>query len=161
MKRIIKTYSFPHNSKLHFYCKTIDYCDSYGIHSDQKIPIEDITQKIFSTPSWAIRLLKMRDFIVKPFGLHTSDQMFEKNKNEAKELENKLPFPLIEKTGNEVVMHEKDKHLNFWVSVMYNKNIVYLTTVVEYNNVWGKIYFAFVKPFHSLIIESTLKNIKD
>lgn len=159
MKRIIKTNSFPSNSKLHFYCKTIDYCDSFGTSYTGETKIEDITYKIFSMPSWADGLLKIRDFIVKPFGLYTSDQMFEKNKNVTTQLEKKLPFPLIEFSETEIIMHEKDKHLNFWVSVMMSENMVYLTTVVEYNNVWGKIYFAFVKPFHSLIIRSTVKKL--
>ena len=159
MNHLIKTNSLPTRSKLHVYCIKINYCDSYAISYNKELQIEDITYKIFTTPSWVDVLLKIRDFIVKPFGLQTSDKMFEKNQNEANDLNKKLPFPLVEVTDNEIVMHENDKHLKFWVSVMLSENMVYLTTVVQYNNVWGKLYFAFVKPFHVLIIRSIMKKI--
>ncbi|MDR1119950.1 MAG: DUF2867 domain-containing protein [Dysgonamonadaceae bacterium] len=29
---------------------------------------------------------------------------------------------------------------------------MYLTTIVRFHNVWGKIYFLPVKPFHRLIL---------
>jgi hypothetical protein len=36
----------------------------------------------------------------------------------------------------------------------------YSSTIVHYNNLLGRVYFFFVKPFHKLIIHAMLKMIK-
>ena len=56
-------------------------------------------------------------------------------------------------------MGEDDKHLNFRTSIMIDKSksTISLITLVHFNNVWGKLYFLPVKPFHRLIIRSLLK----
>ena len=60
-------------------------------------------------------------------------------------------------------MAENDKHLNFRTSIMIenvkDKNSIrlYLSTIVQYNNFWGRFYFMFVKPFHQLICKTMLK----
>jgi hypothetical protein len=36
---------------------------------------------------------------------------------------------------------------------------VFLTTVVRYNNVGGKIYFAVIRPFHGIIVRTMLRKI--
>jgi len=56
--------------------------------------------------------------------------------------------------------------LNFRVSLLLseqknnklNKNIT-VTTIVMYNNWFGRLYFFPVKPFHKLIVQSGLKII--
>jgi hypothetical protein len=56
-------------------------------------------------------------------------------------------------------MGEDDKHLNFRASVLKDKTngTVSLTTVVHYNNLWGRVYFFPVKPFHKIIMKALLK----
>ena len=53
-----------------------------------------------------------------------------------------------------------DKHLNFRVSV-YNSNEtlfnIKVTTLVEYNNRFGKIYMTIIKPFHHIIVKAMVK----
>jgi len=44
---------------------------------------------------------------------------------------------------------------------MQNMNNVYLTTIVKFHNIWGKLYFAPVKPFHKLIIKTLLENFSN
>lgn len=161
MRHVTKTHALPSDSMMHRYCKRIDYCDSFGCVFSPVMSIDEITEKIFSTPSWTDTLMKVRDFMVKPLGLQTSRQIIERKERETDQIKHRLPFNLVEMSANEIVMHEKDRHLNFWVSVMTAGNVVYLTTVVEYNNVWGRLYFAVVKPFHTMIIRSTLNSIKN
>jgi hypothetical protein len=54
-----------------------------------------------------------------------------------------------------------DTHLNFRVSVLIDrgKSYIYTTTLVHYNNRWGKLYFFFVKPFHRIIVRSIMKRL--
>ena len=75
-------------------------------------------------------------------------------------------FKIFESSSNEIVMGEDDKHLNFRVSLLLDsssshqelKNIT-ITTTVQFNNTFGKLYFLPVKPFHHQIVPSILKGI--
>jgi len=60
-------------------------------------------------------------------------------------------------------MAENDKHLNFKTSVLASVNEtgmdLYFTTIVHFNNIWGRLYFIPVKPFHRLILISSINRI--
>ena len=75
-------------------------------------------------------------------------------------------FELYTKTENELVMGDDDKHLNFRVSLLFNstdadkkKKKILITIVVTYRYWLGKIYLIPVKPFHTLIVNETLKRM--
>ncbi len=75
-------------------------------------------------------------------------------------------FKVFNKTDNEVVLGEDDKHLNFRVSLLLNKHKIDLTkkeiiisTTVEFNNWFGRLYFLPVRPFHKIIVPTMLKGI--
>ena len=72
-------------------------------------------------------------------------------------------FAVIDRNDNEIVMAEKDKHLDFRVSVLVNREVdkatISLTTLVKYNNGLGRLYFFPVKPFHRIIVMSLLKRL--
>ncbi len=121
-----------------------------------------------SIPGWVRGLLTMRDAIVKPFGLSTGEPpMPEKIAPTIRSSigEKAVYFTVIERTESEIVMAEDDKHLYFRVSVIIDRNnttgddTLYLTTIVHFHNIWGRIYFTPVKPFHQLIIRSLLKRL--
>ena len=127
---------------------SIDYCDSYMIIKQTDDPVDEITGRIFTLPGWIQALLKLRQvLIVKPFGLKTGDH----------------EIPVIDKNEHEVVVGEDDKHLYFRISVMKKKTSrgtgVCLTTIVKFNNLLGKIYFFFIKPFHKQVVKSLLKKV--
>ena len=61
-------------------------------------------------------------------------------------------------------MGENDKHLNFKVSILLekleaNNKSITISTIVVFNNWFGKLYFFPVKPFHKLIVPIMLKSI--
>jgi hypothetical protein len=127
---------------------TVDYCDSYRITKSVGENIEEITNRIFRLPKWVNRLLKTRDLLVKPFGLKIT-----------KETESDKLFPIIAQNENEIIMGVNDKHLNFRVSILTDneKSFISLTTIVHYNNIWGKVYFSFIKPFHKIIVRAMMR----
>lgn len=146
--------------------KTFHYVDSFESQHIVSMSKYDITgiASLFLTsgPSWANNLMAIRNKIVKIFGLKTSIQ---KNKGDfifevGKQLD---IFKLFNMTENELIMGEDDKHLCFRVSILLdsvnnetNKSKVVVTTMVEFKNLFGKLYFWFVKPFHHLIVKGTL-----
>ncbi|MDR1321949.1 MAG: DUF2867 domain-containing protein [Gracilibacteraceae bacterium] len=129
----------------------VDYIDSYQITKSTDESIEEISAQIFKLPAWVNLLMKMRNALVRPFGL--------KGKEDEDESAGREFFTKIEQTENELVMGENDRHLNFRVSVLADRavSLVYVTTVVHYNNKMGKVYFFFVKPFHKIIVRSVMK----
>jgi len=168
---ITKHHSIPDNSLLKKGGETFDYVDSFrGIIIDKKQNV-DITTflKLFSSssPKWADHLLAIRDKIVVIFGLTTShNKQKQPNYAECKIGEQLGLFKLFDKSENEFVLGENDKHLNFKVSLLLetvdkklDKKRLTITTAVKFNNVFGRIYFFPVKPIHGVIVKSTLKNI--
>jgi hypothetical protein len=125
----------------------VNYCDSYRVKKPAGEDLEKITGQIFHMPKWANMLMKIRHHIVRPFGLKTG-----------KEIDAKI-FPVIYQTEDEIVMGIDDKHLNFRVSILIDKTktYIYTTTIVQYNNTLGKVYFFFIKPFHKLIVGSAMR----
>jgi hypothetical protein len=72
-------------------------------------------------------------------------------------------FTISARDDNEIVMAEEDKHLNFRASVSVVRRDdyceAYLTTIVHYNNFFGRFYFFFVKPFHQQIMKVCMRNL--
>jgi hypothetical protein len=150
MKTIIKSNKQPCNSVISNGFGKIDYCDSFRIAQSTNKSIEQITNELFKLPAWVNWLMKIRDLAGGIFGLKT-----EKDVKDVQQF-----FPVIEQNDTEIVMGDNDKHLNFRVSVLIDRenSFTYVTTLVHYNNIWGKLYFLPVKPFHKIIVKSLIIN---
>jgi len=153
MKTVTKQTAIPENSIVANGFDRIDYFDTYRIVRSTGDSAEEIAAQIFelNLPNWVKWLMYIRDSIVWIFGLKTGREMMRE--------EQKANFPVIEQNENEIVSGENDKHLDFRVSVLIDRenSFIYLTTIVHFNNFWGKMYFLPVKPFHKMIIKSILR----
>lgn len=154
-----------------------EYSDSYkSKFLDQKneIDILLVTKAFFSfSPKWIGNLFALRNKIVSVFGLKTGDGLAQKEEvlqNFKGQIGDKVGiFKVFDKTDGEIILGENDSHLNFRVSLLlvpkqdHTKDIT-ISTVVHFNNWFGKLYFFPVKPFHRLIVpamlKSTIKNLK-
>ena len=124
--------------------------------------IDAITTRAFKGPKWTHYLMKIRNLAVGMFGLKTGDD--KRYTSDFYPIGSRaVHFTVIDRNDSEIVMGENDKHLNFRTSVLINRKSsnpeIYVTTLVRFNNIWGKIYFLPVKPFHKMIIKSLLKNL--
>ncbi len=135
------------------------YLTNTGMERD--LDIYDFAEAFFKPPPiWFQFFWNLRDRLVSPFNLKTGV----KNKNHDKPQKNNKWevgsqvgfFKLYEVLGNEMVLGENDKHLDFRVILKYEKvkenESCSVTTLVKYNNSLGKVYFFFVKPFHRLFV---------
>ncbi|GAA4234146.1 DUF2867 domain-containing protein [Postechiella marina] len=172
MKTNITKVNIPTTSVLLNNNTIYDYSDSYQTYyldKNSNISSTQIGKAFFaSAPKWSEKLFELRNRIVSIFGLKIS----EKNKDRQQQLENFTYEPgsslglfnVYSKTENEVILGEDDKHLNFRISLLkenaqtQNKKLT-ITTVVKYNNWFGKLYFLPVKPFHKLIVPKMLKGV--
>jgi hypothetical protein len=148
MKNVLKSDVLPRESNVADGFGRIDYQDTYLIEKASDKCAEEVAKELLVLPGWVVALLKLRHSLVKVFGLKTDEEWAERE----------TFFPLIEKNEGEIIMGEDDKHLNFRASVLHDKaaGVICLTTLVHFNNVWGRLYFLPVKPFHKVIMRTLL-----
>lgn len=149
MKKVIKIKTIPEGSKVLDGFGRVDYQDIYQVKKNTEKSAEEISKELMVMPGWVNLLFKIRNRIVGVFGLKT-------DKNTVR---SDTFFTVIEKNESEIIMGEPDKHLDFRASIIKNETegTVSLITVVHYNNVWGRVYFFPVKPFHKIIMRVLLK----
>lgn len=129
-----------------------DYLDSFlkEIETKENITPDTFFNMAFNQfPAWIDWLLKLRNTIVKPLGLDTTSRFSDS---------------ICERNDNEIIWGMSDKHLTFNVSMWCgehkdDKQELEITTVVKYNNWFGRVYFFVIRPFHGIIIKSILNNI--
>lgn len=149
-----------------------DYSDSFKAEFTDKentIDIITITKTFFSaSPGWIGKLFVLRNKIVSIFGLKTGGKTKSK-----RELLNNFKgqigervgiFKVFDRSDNEIILGEDDSHLNFRVSLLLGPKIddkkdFTISTTVNFNNWFGKLYFLPVKPFHRLIVPAMLKSV--
>ena len=70
-------------------------------------------------------------------------------------------FPIISNTGTEVVVGGDDKHLNFriWISIQpsLTGSEVTISTLVNINNLFGRVYLFTIMPFHKFLSRAQLQ----
>jgi len=167
---IIRT-KIPKNSLLYPNLNSYNYIDSYeGIVNDKNnvVNIMDVGKAFFKPNSkWVDGLLILRNTIVSIFGLKTTKSI--NNTNQPDNLkfepgEQAGLFRVFDRTNDEIILGEDDKHLDFRLSLLLaeykndpTKKVITITTVVKFNNWFGRLYFFPVKPFHKLIVPKGLK----
>ena len=141
----------------------VDYSDVYVCTTAGlgDITPDDIMISFWTVmPKWVNNLFKLRNLLVKPFGLAT-----ERNSKFA-DLERcirtggesaiaSVPY----KSPDETILKLADKHLTAYLSVYIegHKN-VYVTTLVNFQKKFGYIYFYAIYPFHHIIVKRQLKS---
>jgi hypothetical protein len=167
MTKLHKLNKYPKNTLITKDLESIDYFDSYMIVKETDDSIDKITERILTLPYWVKTLLNIRYIlIVKPFGLQTGMKKQEhlvKVQDEHLYQNNFGEVSIIDKNENEIVMGDDDKHLYYRVSILKRNTEkrfeIYLTTIVKFKNNWGKVYFAFIKPFHKMVVKSMLRKL--
>ena len=162
MARVKRTNNIPEYSIISKDFNGFQYCESYSIVTQTNNSLDKITTDIFQTPKWADFLMTIRNTIVRLVGLKAGGYKKDTYISDFYPIGSRaVYFTVIDRNDNEILMAENDKHLNFRVSVMINRQsdnvTIHLTTIVKYNNFLGWLYFLPVKPFHRLIIKSLLK----
>jgi len=119
-----------------------------------------------SAPRWAEQLMWLRDRIVSVFGLRTSDAKLTVEISTAplRTGDKVSIFKVLDRSEDEIMFGADDKHLDFRASLLVQRNgagsAAVFSTVVCYNNLLGRVYFFFVRPFHRVIMKSLLGNMR-
>jgi hypothetical protein len=125
---------------------------------------EQLARFMFShQAAWVGKLLRVRDALVAGFGLKTAKRLEEAARSERDK--HISIFRIYERTVDEIVLGEDDKHLDFRVSVLQESREEaagggrYLTvsTVVRCHNLLGRTYILLITPFHEMVVRSSMR----
>ncbi len=127
-----------------------DYNDSVSkrIESEEPLTPDHFFEQMFCNfPRPVAWLFKLRNAIVKPFGL--------KGGGGFRNL-------ISERNDEEIIVCKSDRHLDFWVSIYCSKpedgwQDAAVTTVVKFNNFFGRIYFCGIWVFHTILVRSLFR----
>ena len=137
--------SHPQDAQLWSYYKKGDFIDGYAVRSP--LSPKDAAELAFQLPIWASFLLKLRNHMMRPFGLKTGSASSE------------TLFPSVFQNDNEMIIGTDDYHLNFRISILQQNGYIHMATWVHRNNIWGRIYLDVIMPFHALIVRDCMKRI--
>ncbi|MDY7539776.1 DUF2867 domain-containing protein [Undibacterium sp. RTI2.1] len=154
----------PEQSRITHLYDQPDLADAYSVRlpPDASDDPEVLARFVLSQQApWAHQLMRLRDVLVAGFGIKTSQQLVESSDKDVRRI---YIFKIYEKSSNEIVLGENDKHLDFRLSVMLQSQpnhpepVRYLTisTVVHCHNHLGRAYLRLIAPFHRLIVKSYL-----
>jgi Protein of unknown function (DUF2867) len=134
------------------------FADAYRVTVDGiNVDARRAAEKMFArNPGWIDALLRLRNVLVRPFGLKASG-LGEPASGGMIGL-----FPVISETPERLVAGFDDRHLDFRVVVDVETFLrgrqITATTLVKTHNLLGRVYLAVVLPFHRLIVRSLLRN---
>ena len=118
---------------------------------------EACTRMVLHGPRWIDPLLRLRNVLVKPFGLKTS--------GEGAPAPHGLIglFPVVYDTPERLVAGFDDHHLDFRIVVDVSGDAVNRqvtsTTLVRTHNLLGRTYLALIMPFHKLVVRGMMGRI--
>jgi hypothetical protein len=190
--KVIKV-PFPKTHLLNNALSRIDYADAFTctFPASEHITVDDVVKSFFNAaPGWVEILFVIRNKIVRLFGLKAPDPEDRKKDLADFKIEkgNQISlFKIYDRTDNEVLMGEDDKHLNFRISILLEKqdavdqklnlageeilkdksaveaklirHTLTLTTLVTFHNFLGRLYFLPVKPMHKMVVSSMMRGI--
>lgn len=116
-------------------------------------------------PAWVTLLFRLRNLLVKPFGLSGGDKNVEKFVEAIHNGTSYSMMSVIDKTIKETILRLDDKHLQAYISVYVEslennaKQRVLVITLVKFHKRFGKFYFYAIYPFHCLIVRQQVKRI--
>ncbi|GAE31021.1 DUF2867 domain-containing protein [Halalkalibacter hemicellulosilyticus] len=159
---VIQSSSLPNQSLL----RTMDfqYCDSFYVFCPYEgiLEITKVVDFFFhSSPQWVNRLFSLRNRIARIIGLKTPDHKSKKINVQVGETIGL--FTLYDMNEYEAIMGQNDKHLDFRVSILLERvdkgYHIYISTVVAFHGISGRLYFVPVKPFHKFVSKAILREM--
>jgi len=126
--------------------------------------VDALARACMRFPSWVRALMVVRNRVVAPFGLKTEAPP------DAQRAEGRAfaqgdyagVFRVFERRDDELLLGGDDQHLDFRFSLLLRQGEasqdVFATTTVNFHNVWGRLYFFFVAPFHRQIVPAMLRH---
>jgi Protein of unknown function (DUF2867) len=173
MKHTPREAEVPLNSRAAELLEGASFCDAWQVNSGRvdRSALEHFLAAAEKTPRWVNTAMGARNRVVQLFGLKNLGAL--DNLERTREPRTYKPgdrvgiFTLFENSFDEVLLGDRDKHLNVVLSV-HRKLLpggtaveVTLTTVVHVKNLLGRLYMLPVTPAHRIIAPAVLAGIAE
>ncbi|WP_114767123.1 DUF2867 domain-containing protein [Vibrio rhodolitus] len=157
---MISEITFPAASSINGKQTGSYYRDSFKVTVTQhNLEAKQVYHSVFGyLPKSVQRALKIRNIAVEKLGFSVSntEMSLALEEIEAGKQAGFLTFELV--TESEVVCGAYEPNMDMWLSVMrLSDNEFALSTLVNLKTRSGKIYMAFVKPFHKFVAKYCLR----
>ena len=139
--------------------RAASFSDAYEFKATQLQSIDKVYMGVFGTlPNWVTFLMKLRNIVVKPFGLTTGSTIQMAPKTGQLCQGAKAGFLTIEHLDkHEIVANASDNDMGMYISVMHLEQQTYrISTLVNLKSCRAKIYVACVKPFHRRVVPQSI-----
>ncbi len=141
-----------------------DYADAFETPLTGEVTPDDLQIAFWSSePGWVQVLFRLRDVLVKPFGLQGTERNITKLEACIRESGSYGLVSVVGKSADETVIALTDKHLVAYMSMLIvendGKRRVCLSTVVDYRSGLGRAYFFVVRPFHRIVTSAMLRRM--
>lgn len=154
----------PTDSLVHHYLP-VNYYDviGYTFLGENDITPDEIQKSFWtSMPKWVDNLFKLRNWLVKPFGLKTDKGEVQKTRECIENGGSEGMMSVPAKSERETVISLNDKHLIAYLSIYIekhesNKTTVKSITLVKFHSWLGYVYFYTILPFHYIVVKQILK----
>lgn len=153
--------AIPAETALSSWFASAQLADAYAIRlpaAASSDPTALASAALGSLPSGSSAIVFVRDILVRPLGIKTTSAIAEAGRSTHRALIGF--FPVLERLGDEIILGEDDRHLDFRISLMVrerggHRELVW-TSVVRTHGFLGNAYLAAVRPFHRLAINLCL-----
>lgn len=164
------SFTLPDQSFLFHTLQRCHYIDRFQeVLTDRKDSIklaQAVATFFTASPGWVRPLVGLRNQIAGLLGLKRFVTVKkEKLSNTGCRLQ-ALPLQLFHQTDNEIVLGDDDRHLSFRISFYLERQnippfqkVVMVTTMVQFHNLLGKLYFFPVRAFHRRLVPALLKSM--
>jgi hypothetical protein len=113
-------------------------------------------------PMWLRGLLRLRDRLVAPLGLKTTTAIGRAGAGDGRDRVGF--FPVLRRSEDEIILGEDDRHLDFRASILVQSHAgarrLVVTTAVRCHNRLGRAYIGVIRPFHVLVVRSSLARLR-
>ncbi|AUH34625.1 DUF2867 domain-containing protein [Paracoccus tegillarcae] len=137
----------PENSAIWSHYREGDFVDCYVTKAD--CSPREAAEILTRFPWWVSSLMSLRNLLVRPLGLRTSQESRDSIGF----------FPVAEENDDEILLGFDDRHLNFRLFVQSRPGQVLVGTWVHRNNWLGRTYLRLVMPFHRLILRNATRRL--
>ena len=170
-KNIVTETLVPNDSEIKSILPGAYFYDAWAVNTAEPdlTALEQFLRVARRTPRWIEWAMALRNHTVRLFGLkHVGGlSQLDANKNAADYQPGDRVgiFTLFAKSDHEVLLGDKDKHLDVVVSIHKQTSseqslpVLTLTTVVHVHNWLGRLYMLPVRPAHRIVVRAMLKMV--
>jgi hypothetical protein len=160
MARVRKV-AFPPESRLHPDLPAAYFHDAWEapLADPSLTPVELAQRALAATPGWVEAMLRLRNTLVKPFGVQPATRLGERRSRPDRRWapgDRLSIFRICSIDDTELVMGIDDAHLDVRISFLVRRagpaSTWVVSSWVKTHNRFGQVYMWPVAPFHALIV---------